>query len=141
MEKGRKKHRKIEKLGKEGERELKGEQRGETNPAEEPPLQSDEHRCLSPSSSCLHRCVFPLLPSLLPLHYSSVRRESPTHGSSSCCCRSSPIQLDLLADFPNILSIYFLHLQAWRLGTGPFLLRGRASHHKAALFAVEKRRR
>ncbi|MEQ2279678.1 cAMP-specific 3',5'-cyclic phosphodiesterase 4B [Ameca splendens] len=127
---------KIEKQGEEGERELQRKQRAEANPVEEPPLQSEEHRCLSPSSSCLHLCVFPLLPSPLALHYSSVSRGSPAHGSSCCCHRYSWIFLLIFQT-----SIHcFLHLQAWRPGAGPFLLRGRMSHHKPALFAIEKKK-
>lgn len=85
--------RERKKQGRRGEWALQQwEQRSKTNPVEEPPLQSDEQRCLTPSSSissssCLHCRFFPLL---LPAssHYSSVRWESPAHGSS-CSSRST----------------------------------------------------
>lgn len=54
-----------------------GEQRSKTNPVEEPPLQSDEHCCLTPSSSfsCLHHCFFspPLFLASSPLFISVLR--------------------------------------------------------------------
>ena len=89
--------------------------------------------------------VFP--PSSLLLHYSSVRWESPAHGSSCCrSCRSiepagfsssySPATTPILSSVrhPSI------HPGAWRLRAGPFLvLRGRVSHHQAALLAAGNR--
>lgn len=43
---------------------------------------------LPPPPPPLSIAVFPLLPSSLLLHYSSVRRQSPAHGSSCCSSRS-----------------------------------------------------
>ncbi|XP_012707967.2 cAMP-specific 3',5'-cyclic phosphodiesterase 4B isoform X4 [Fundulus heteroclitus] len=73
---------------------------------------------------------FPLLPRPLPLHYSSARRESPAHGSSCI----------FLLLFPNVYPQSPPFCKAWRLGAGPFLPRGRLSHHKAALFAAQRRK-
>lgn len=128
---------------KEGEWEIQQwEQQSETNPVEEPPLQSDEHRCFTHSLLLLHRCVFPLLPSLLHLHYSSVHWESPAHDLSCCSSRSieSAGSPKLAPHFQRALSTF--HPQAWRLRAGPFMqLRGRVSHHRAALFAAKKKKR
>ena len=86
-------------------------------------------------------------PSSLLLHYSSVRWESPAHGSS--CCRSGrsiePAGFSSsysLATTPILSSVRHLsiHPGAWRLRAGPILvLRGRVSHHQAALLAAGNR--
>lgn len=94
LQQGRKKRERTKKGGtRQEEHGQEGwEQQSKTNPVEEPPLQSDEHRCLAPSfssssfsSSCLHLCFFPPPFSLL-LHYSSACGESPALGSGFCCC-------------------------------------------------------
>lgn len=128
-------------------------QPSKTNPVEEPPLQSDEHRCLSPSSSSSSSCLqSSSLPSSLPLSTSPLFIRVQRVPSSRLQLQPIPSSLSLLLDLLLTAAVgssftsFFLsskhptiHLQAWRPKAGPFLrLRGRVSRHLAALLASEK---
>lgn len=127
---------KNEKQGRRGS-ERHSSESSEANPVEEPPLQSDEHRCLVPSSSpsCLHCHFFPLLLASSPLFISALRVPStrlqlllllqPFLRACWISCSHSLATASATFSFhPSI------HPRAWRLRAGPFLLlRGRLSHH------------
>lgn len=141
---GREPNREREKQGRRGSERYSSERSKARQIQWRNPPSSQMNITTSLPPSCFTVVFFPLLPFSL-LYNSSVRWESPAHGSS-CSIRTtkpvgSPPLLATSSSFSSICpSIYScIPPQAWRVKTGLFLLlRGRVSHHQAALLAAEK---